>query len=345
MKENATERITGIFGIAATFIGTVIGAGFASGQEVLQFFGRYGLSGLFGIGITILIMGSTTYKIFLIGVRLKTDSYRDFLIEVIGPKYINAADFFFFVFTLILIGVMFAGCGAIFEQLEIGYWWGVILTAVILIMVLFHDLPGLMVVNMVVIPLMFLAALGITLFAASYRPNLVLLPVKGCHWLLAAFQFSSYNIILSLPVLLAIARRNLQKPILRSGGWMGSGVLGIMTGLIYWALLSHFDILQNQDLPMVLLAKIWGKPAFFGYTLIIWGEMVTTILANTYGLGKRAVAITGWPFQTVVLVLTTVGIGISKLGFTNLVARCYPVFGYLSMIVMLLIWIKSVPKE
>lgn len=341
MKEIDGKRIISTFGIAATFIGTVIGAGFASGQEILQFFGRYGLAGLFGIGIATVLMCSATYKIFSIGMRLKSDSYRDFLRVVIGPKLINTADFFFFGFTLVLIGVMFAGCGEIFEQLGIGYWKGVGVTAVILIAVLFYDLPGLMAVNMVVIPLMFLATLGISLFAAFHRPNPILLSVKGYSWLVAALQFTSYNIILSLPVLLSMARRHSDQHILRWGGWLGSLVLGVMTVLIYWALVSHFGILQYQDLPMVLLAKIWGKPVFFGYILIIWGEMITTLLADTYGLGKRMVTLTGWPFRWSVSVLTGIGIGIAKIGFTDLITNCYPVFGLLSMMLLVFIYFKS----
>ena len=38
-----------MFAAAATYVGTVVGAGFASGQEVLQFFGLLGPSGPLGI--------------------------------------------------------------------------------------------------------------------------------------------------------------------------------------------------------------------------------------------------------------------------------------------------------
>jgi uncharacterized membrane protein YkvI len=117
-----------------------------------------------------------------------------------------------------------------------------------------------------------------------------------------------------------------------------------MTVLIYWAILSHFDLLHNQELPMVILAKIWAKPAFFGYILIIWGEMVTTLLANTYGLGQRAVAWAGCPFRLAVLVLTCIGMAVAGLGFTNLIARCYPVFGFFSIALIIKIYFNHAPK-
>ena len=37
--------------VAAAYIGTVVGAGFATGQEILQFFNRFGVMGLVGIVI------------------------------------------------------------------------------------------------------------------------------------------------------------------------------------------------------------------------------------------------------------------------------------------------------
>lgn len=38
--------------IASAFIGVIVGAGFASGQEVLQYFTSFGMMGTFGAMIT-----------------------------------------------------------------------------------------------------------------------------------------------------------------------------------------------------------------------------------------------------------------------------------------------------
>ena len=44
-EESAPLRPTSPLGIAATFIGTTIGAGYASGNEILQYFVSFGLWG------------------------------------------------------------------------------------------------------------------------------------------------------------------------------------------------------------------------------------------------------------------------------------------------------------
>lgn len=43
------SRWSGIFQIAAVYVGTVVGAGFATGREIVEFFTRYGIYGFIGI--------------------------------------------------------------------------------------------------------------------------------------------------------------------------------------------------------------------------------------------------------------------------------------------------------
>ena len=47
-------------------IGTLIGAGFASGQEIYIFFYQYGVNGILGIIISRLLLGFVTYKVLCI---------------------------------------------------------------------------------------------------------------------------------------------------------------------------------------------------------------------------------------------------------------------------------------
>ena len=47
-------------------IGALIGAGFASGQEIYAFFYKYGVNGLFGLIICSILTGVIINKIFLL---------------------------------------------------------------------------------------------------------------------------------------------------------------------------------------------------------------------------------------------------------------------------------------
>ena len=60
--------------IAAVYVGTVVGAGFATGREIVEFFTRFGFIGLIGMlmsGYILIFLGS---KLMVISARIKAES-------------------------------------------------------------------------------------------------------------------------------------------------------------------------------------------------------------------------------------------------------------------------------
>lgn len=114
------------FQLAFVYVGTVVGAGFATGKEIVEFFVRFGWIGLIGILISGVIFTGLGAKMMLISKRIEAESYQDmnrFLFGVAASRYINIVMFF------ILLGVtsvMISGAGAIFEeQLGISKEYGI----------------------------------------------------------------------------------------------------------------------------------------------------------------------------------------------------------------------------
>ena len=68
-----------ILKVVFVIIGTLIGAGFASGQEMYVFFFSYGMEGLIGIIISSLLMGLIIYKTLGILDKYEIRTYKDFL--------------------------------------------------------------------------------------------------------------------------------------------------------------------------------------------------------------------------------------------------------------------------
>lgn len=335
------KSLKAVFSIAATFIGTVVGAGFASGQEIYQFFTVYGVLGFPGLILATMILGWASNKVFQIGLRLSTPSYREILLYLLGPRFLPAADFFFLLFLLLLTAVMFAGSGMVFKELNLEYGLGIGLTLVILVGVLYRGLPGLVKVNELVIPLMFTVCLIVTGYAIITRCPVGQQPETHGNWILGALQFSAYNLILAVPVLLALARDYPDRALLQMGSWLGSLALGGLAFLIHAAIIVHHQQLLNRALPMVVLAKMMNHWFYWGYALILWGEMLTTLLANVYGLGQRLAVWSGWPLRRWVWLIGIAGIIVARLGFVKLIAGFYPIYGFLSLVLLLLLIVKE----
>ena len=71
--------------IILVIIGTLIGAGFASGKEIYLFFAKYGNYGIIGIFISAIITTIIIYKTLKIVKKYKINNYKDFL-EIINKK-------------------------------------------------------------------------------------------------------------------------------------------------------------------------------------------------------------------------------------------------------------------
>ena len=68
-----------VFQIVSVIIGTLIGAGFASGQEIYLFFFSYGIIGIIGILISSIIIGFAIWKTFCIIHKYNINNYKEFL--------------------------------------------------------------------------------------------------------------------------------------------------------------------------------------------------------------------------------------------------------------------------
>ena len=58
-------------------IGTIIGAGFASGQEIYSFFNIYGENGLIGILLSCVIIGIVIYKVLTLSNEKSISTYQE----------------------------------------------------------------------------------------------------------------------------------------------------------------------------------------------------------------------------------------------------------------------------
>ncbi len=72
--------------VLLVIIGTLIGAGFASGKEIYIFFFKYGNMGLIGLLISCLLIGITTYIVFKIVNKRNIKSYEELLSVICESK-------------------------------------------------------------------------------------------------------------------------------------------------------------------------------------------------------------------------------------------------------------------
>ena len=145
-----------ILKVVFVIIGTLIGAGFASGQEIYAFFFSFGNKGLIGILISSFIIGITVYKTLQIVYKNNLENYGDFLDRLIKNKKVNnITNVIINIFILISFYIMIAGFGAYLQQeVDLNSIIGSSILAILCLILFKTNIKGLVKINEILIPIL-----------------------------------------------------------------------------------------------------------------------------------------------------------------------------------------------
>ena len=155
-----------VISITLVIIGALIGAGFASGQEIFSFFYIYGKNGIYGILIMSILIGIFIYKSLKIIKYENIQNYDEFLKNLIRNKKIkDFADILINIFILISFYIMIAGFGAYLEQeLHINSILGSGILSIICYFIFQSNLKGVVKVNQFLIPILIVVIVFVRIF-------------------------------------------------------------------------------------------------------------------------------------------------------------------------------------
>jgi len=332
--------------VVFVIIGTLIGAGFASGQEVYLFFFSYGMKGLIGILISSIIIGVVIYSTFNILNKYKINTYKDFL-NILIPKNTKLkiiANFIINIFILITFFIMIAGFGAYFEQ-EIGInrLVGSLILAIITFIVFMTSIKGVVKVNELIVPILigFIFIIGIISIKNIHILNLenYVIRTNYTNFALSAVLYSSYNSILLIPVLITLNNYVKNKKQIFYISFI-SAIVTILLSVIIFLLLVRVDVeISKLEMPVVYVVSNMFKILRYIYGVIILGSIFTTAISlGVSFLQNTAKNKKGYTQISIIMCITSVII--SKFGFSNLVSLLYPIFGYLGLIQILRLCIE-----
>ncbi|QFT88529.1 hypothetical protein FIU87_07740 [Bacillus sp. THAF10] len=330
--------------IGAVYIGTIVGAGFATGKEIVQFFTQYGWIGFITIlmsGILFIWLGT---KMMLMASRIKANSYNEFNQYLFGKSAGAFVNLFMLVILISVGAVMLSGAGAVFEeQLGWSYQLGLLLTVFLAVAVVIGGVKGLVGVNIIVVPVMILFSLLIACHAI-FEDGLTFMTLKpvseGMKGWLAPFMYVAFNLAMAQPVLVPLAKEAKDEWVIKRGGFLGGLILCfiLISCHISIASLPNF---HTFEIPMAEVVK-FGMLSFFGiYVFVIYGEIFTSVVSDIFGLQRQLESMLGISKYLITFVLVTIIYMISQIGYGSLIEHLYPFFGYVSMAFLLLLIVRK----
>lgn len=337
------------FQIAAVYVGTVVGAGFATGREIVEFFSRFGFIGLIGILMSGYIFIYHGAKLMQISARIGAKSYQEFNLFLFGKFFGSAVNLLMLFMLLGVCAVMLSGAGAVFsEHLGISKNIGLLVTVCLSIIVMIVGIKGLFAVNTFVVPLMIGFSLML-MFLSTQLPNfqeqLLFIPYVEDGWksVVAPFSYTALNLGLAQAVLVPVAAEIKNEETVKWGGIIG----GVALTLIL--LSSHFTLvmlpnIEIYDIPMAVIMKNLAPGLYWIFILVIYGEIFTSVIGNIFGLERQIKSYISIHSLVIVAAIFMITFLISLVEYGILLSYLYPLFGYASIVFIILLWMKPIEE-
>ncbi|BAC15439.1 hypothetical protein ACFQ4N_17985 [Oceanobacillus iheyensis] len=312
-------------------LGTTIGAGYASGRELWQFFGHE--SGL-AIVLFAIFFSSCCIVIMQISYRLQSTNYLPVLKVIVGEKLTKAFDILIMLYLFTTTMIMIAGSGATGQAFNLHYSWGIVLIVVILVMLFRKGINGLLTVNQFILPIL-IGGLLLVLLKFTVDQDLHLLS----HWeeqrnWMAAFPFTALNILPLIAVLGAIGNKvSSQKEIIVS--CIGSGLaLGTVSYIYNNSLIQIADEIILYEIPLFAILKHYPLSMVIIMSILLWFAIFTTAASGVLGIATRVQYYIQKPMYLIVLVTLIIMIPLTTFGFSNLISVLYPIYAILNLYVL-----------
>lgn len=322
-----------IFTITLLIIGALIGAGFASGQEIYSFFYAYGSSGILGIIVTCSLIGLLIYKSLQIIYDNNIENYSEFLrVFIKNDKVVAVINNIMNILLLVTFYIMIAGFGAYFQQeFEINKIIGSAILATLSAIVFFTSVKGVLKVSEFIVPVLLIFIIwigGINLFTINMDTKV--LAVKS-GWLLSSISYCSYNMILLIPVLISIKKQIKYKSNIKYIA-LCCGILMMTMYMLIYMLLIRTDIeISTLEMPIVYVIRTFFAKYKVVYAFIILASIFTTAISIGIGFLQN-ISKNERSYPQFVIFMCITSLLVSKIGFSKLVNLLYPFFGYLGII-------------
>lgn len=308
-------------GVGLTYVGAVVGAGFASGQEIWQFFSRHGESGTMGLLLSTVIFFLFGYLALEKGRTGTVQTFSDLLTSVYPPSLYRISDTMVSLFLFLGLGVVATGGGAALTQMTgLPVVLGALATTFAILAVVYVGTSMVIRANMILIPYLVVLMTATALFTWS-RPVRGIPATHGSSWALSAFLYVSYNILTGIVVLIGVAKMLPARRDSIKAAALGAGILAALGLALHRVLMTESSV---GDLPMVRVAHSIHPVMGFGYGITLWIALFTTGVGEAFALVQRH-------NRSVFRVLWIPAV-MAFWSFQGLIATLYPVMGLLAIV-------------
>ena len=335
-----------MFKIIFVLIGTFVGAGFASGKEVFNFFTCYSYYGIISIFIFSILLFFLIYKCLNIKTKLKINNYNEFIFYL-EKKY----KFFNHKFFLILINIFLASSfyiriaalSSLFNyQFNIAKFITIIWTIFICFFIFYKkNIKFIYAINSILMPILILFIIFLCFFNINLN-NINLSQINTNYNFIYAFfmglLYFSYNSLLLIPITFDLKINDNKNNNNFKIAFIYSIIIFLITFLINLLLLSFYNLIYNLELPILYISNSSIKIFSYLYFFIILSAIFTTMISSGYSFINN---FSKNNFKIKLIIFLLFSFIFCIFSFSSLINFFYPLFGLIGFIQIFLILIDK----
>lgn len=334
------KEIFNSFKISSVYIAATIGAGFASGKEIFIYFTQYKSYGIFNIYLTGIIFFLVSV-LFLNFIRnLNPIDYKDFFTLIFNTKIAPYFSSLVTIFMLGVLSIMISGmANIIISATEINYFFAILFITALCYIVLIKGINGIVFLSQLITPLLIC---GIIILCILFLKDANILTVTSSndlifHWSISSIMYIAYNILISTAVIIEIKYLITSKKTILFSSLISSLSLFATTFLINQVLIKYYNLVINEPLPMLSLAKLLNSWIFYLWSIVLFLAMFSTAISCAVGIIDYIKTKFKISNKIVPLIPLIIIIPLTQLGFTELILLFYPIFGVIGLLIIILV--------
>ncbi|MGL4912566.1 MAG: YkvI family membrane protein [Romboutsia sp.] len=338
---------------AGTYISVCIGSGFATGQEIMQFFSAHGMISIFSNLICMILLAYCGASLLKIGKTAKLKSSNDIFIYLCGDKIGGFFKLFMPIFFLCSFIVMISGAGASMNQ-----YYGINKELGSLALAIFALVSILLGINKVIdilgnigpVIAIVSVGVGIVTIARNYDTFIITNQIISSinvtkavdNWWLTGIIYSGLNLIIATPFLVGVGSTAKNKNNCIWGGVIGGVIFMFAAMALNLGIMSDIQNIYIKEIPTLYMADKIGPIVGIMFSLMLIAGIYTTAVpllwsvCNSFGEEKSS------KFVKVAVICTILGIIGGRLPFAMLVKIIYPLSGLFGVIIIISIFIKRI---
>lgn len=340
--------------VTLAYLSFIVGAGFTTGQELLQFFVNHGNYAYIAAIITGIIVIFGTRQTSKLGYRLDANQYDISLHRLFGKVLGTIVDYLIVFFLFGLTVVMIAGGGSALKQgFNVPTWMGSLAIVILLFFILLLNFNKIINILGIVTPFLVIAVFIIAGFniihptipyndvSQHIHPSKTNTP-KAWWW--DAIIYGGIIVGNSFSFLTIVGGDAKSHKVARRGAAYGGIVFSILLLIMIAGLLANVEKANSVDIPTLLLAKDIHPWLGILMSAVMVGVIFNSCVGMIYPFLTRFSEFRTPRYFVLLISSLVLAFTLSFVGFADLINIVFPIVGYIGLFIaaaLLIRWIYN----